>query len=41
MAIEQAEASGDVAVLLQPERGEAKRIPLAAIKEARLAFRFS
>jgi hypothetical protein len=28
-------------VTLRPERGEAKRIPLAAIKEARLAFRFS
>jgi ribosome maturation factor RimP len=41
MAIEQAEVSGDVAVLLRPERGEATRIPLAAIKEARLAFRFS
>jgi ribosome maturation factor RimP len=31
----------DAVVLLRPERGEAKRIPLAAIKEARLAFRFS
>jgi ribosome maturation factor RimP len=41
MAIEQADVSEDVAVLLRPERGEAKRIPLAAIKEARLAFRFS
>ncbi|MDB4899789.1 MAG: hypothetical protein JWN53_1597 [Gemmatimonadetes bacterium] len=41
MAIEQTEASEDVAVLLRPERGEAQRIPLAAIKEARLAFRFS
>ena len=29
------------AVVLRPERGEAKRIPLAAVKEARLAFRFS
>jgi hypothetical protein len=28
-------------VTLRPERGEAKRIPLAAVKEARLAFRFS
>jgi ribosome maturation factor RimP len=35
------EELADVAVLLRPERGEAKRIPLAAIKEARLAFRFS
>jgi ribosome maturation factor RimP len=41
IAIEEAETSEDVAVLLRPERGEAKRIPLAAIKEARLAFRFS
>ena len=31
----------EVAVTLRPERGEAKRIPLAAVKEARLAFRFS
>jgi ribosome maturation factor RimP len=29
------------AVTLRPERGEAKRIPLAAVKEARLAFRLS
>jgi ribosome maturation factor RimP len=28
-------------VTVRPERGEAKRIPLAAVKEARLAFRFS
>jgi ribosome maturation factor RimP len=35
------EELADVVVLLRPERGEAKRIPLAAIKEARLAFRFS
>ena len=35
------EDSGEVAVLLRPERAEARRIPLAAIKEARLAFRFS
>ena len=34
------EESGDAAVTLRPERGEAKRIPLAAVKEARLAFRF-
>ena len=33
------EADGPV-VTLRPERGEAKRIPLAAVKEARLAFRF-
>jgi ribosome maturation factor RimP len=32
---------GEAAVTLRPERGEAKRIPLAAVKEARLAFRFS
>ena len=30
-----------MAVVLRPERGEAMRIPLAAIREARLAFRFS
>src|SRR3954464_2095757 len=35
------EGQGEAAVLLRPERGEAKRIPLAGIKEARLAFRFS
>ncbi len=35
------EGGGEAAVLLRPERGEAKRIPLAGIKEARLAFRFS
>ncbi len=33
--------NGAAAVMLRPQRGEAKRIPLAAIKEARLAFRFS
>src|SRR3954471_18796155 len=32
---------GEVAVTLQPERGEVRRIPLTAVKEARLAFRFS
>ena len=32
---------GDEAVVtLRPEHGEARRIPLAAVKEARLAFRF-
>jgi ribosome maturation factor RimP len=35
------ETDGEAAVTLRPERGEAKRIPLAAVKEARLAFRFS
>jgi ribosome maturation factor RimP len=35
------EESGDVAIMLRPERGEARRIPLVAIKEARLAFRVS
>ena len=35
------EEGGEVAVTLRPEKGEAKRIPLAAVKEARLAFRFS
>jgi ribosome maturation factor RimP len=33
--------SGDAAVTLLPERGEPRRIPLAAVKEARLAFRIS
>ncbi len=41
LAVEPAEGSEDVAVMLRPERGEVKRIPLAAVKEARLAFRFS
>ena len=35
------EEESGAAVLLRPERGEAMRIPLAAVKEARLAFRFS
>jgi len=35
------EDAGEVAVTLKPERGESKRIPLTAVKEARLAFRFS
>lgn len=35
------EDGGQAAVTLQPERGEALRIPLAAVKEARLAFRIS
>jgi ribosome maturation factor RimP len=35
------EEGGEATVTLRPERGEAKRIPLAAVKEARLAFRFS
>jgi ribosome maturation factor RimP len=36
------EEMGDGAVVtLRPERGDAKRIPLAAVKEARLAFRIS
>jgi ribosome maturation factor RimP len=34
------EEGDGAAVTLRPERGEAKRIPLAAVKEARLAFRF-
>ena len=34
------ELGGETVVTLRPERGEAKRIPLAAVKEARLAFRF-
>ena len=35
------DVDGEVAVTLQPERGDARRIPLTAVKEARLAFRFS
>ena len=35
------EDEGGATVTLRPERGETKRIPLAAVKEARLAFRFS
>lgn len=35
------EEGGEAVVTLRSERGEAKRIPLAAVKEARLAFRFS
>jgi ribosome maturation factor RimP len=35
------EDEGDtVAVTLRPEQGEEKRVPLVAVKEARLAFRF-
>ena len=34
------ELGGETVVTLRPERGEAKRVPLAAVKEARLAFRF-
>ena len=34
------EQGGEAIVTLRPEHGEAKRIPLAAVKEARLAFRF-
>ena len=35
------DGDGAVAVTLQPERGDPRRIPLTAVKEARLAFRFS
>ena len=35
------EENGQVVVTLQPERGEERTIPLTAVKEARLAFRFS
>jgi ribosome maturation factor RimP len=35
------EDDGEAVVTLRPERGEARRMPLAAVKEARLAFRFS
>ncbi|MDB4879728.1 MAG: hypothetical protein JWL60_1174 [Gemmatimonadetes bacterium] len=44
LALEPGEGSDGLegaAVLLRPERGEARRIPLSQIKEARLAFRFS
>jgi ribosome maturation factor RimP len=34
------ELGGEAVVTLRPDRGEAKGIPLAAVKEARLAFRF-
>jgi ribosome maturation factor RimP len=34
------EQGGEAVVTLRPEQGEAKRVPLAAVKEARLAFRF-
>jgi ribosome maturation factor RimP len=34
------EQGGEAVVTLRPEHGEARRIPLAAVKEARLAFRF-
>ena len=34
------EEDGAAVITLRPEHGEAKRIPLAAVKEARLAFRF-
>lgn len=35
------DAADGTSVVLRPERGEAVRIPLTAIREARLAFRFS
>lgn len=35
------EEQDEASVTLRPERGEAMRIPLAAVKEARLTFRFS
>jgi ribosome maturation factor RimP len=35
------EGEEGTSVTLQPERGEPIRLPLAAVKEARLAFRFS
>ena len=41
LAVDQEGEGGAAAVMLRPERGEARRIPLAGIKEARLAFRFS
>jgi ribosome maturation factor RimP len=41
VSIDEEGMGGEAVVTLRPERGEAKRIPLAAVKEARLAFRFS
>jgi ribosome maturation factor RimP len=41
VSIDEEGVGGEAVVTLRPERGEAKRIPLAAVKEARLAFRFS
>jgi ribosome maturation factor RimP len=35
------EENGEVSVTLRLERGEEKAMPLTAVKEARLAFRFS
>jgi ribosome maturation factor RimP len=40
LSLDEEDGAGAV-VTLRPERGEAKRIPLVAVKEARLAFRFS
>lgn len=39
LSVEDGEAG--TTVVLRPERSEAMRIPLAAVREARLAFRFS
>lgn len=38
--VEVEEQEGEATVTLRREQGEAQRIPLAAVKEARLAFRF-
>jgi ribosome maturation factor RimP len=38
--VEVDEQDGEATVTLRREHGEAQRIPLAAVKEARLAFRF-
>jgi ribosome maturation factor RimP len=38
--VEVDEQDGEATVTLRREQGEAQRIPLAAVKEARLAFRF-
>ncbi len=35
------DGEGGLVAVVTPERGAAKRIPLTAVKEARLAFRFS
>lgn len=41
MDVGQAADEDGTVVTLRPERGEARRVPLGAIKEARLSFRFS
>jgi ribosome maturation factor RimP len=38
VAVEEQESGAEI-VVLRPEKGEARRVPLAGVKEARLAFR--